>query len=113
MSESDDDDNVPLHPTARKPAFTPSKDYLQYLDLGGELAQLGSLKDLIDTDRVIPMIGLTSLPVEFDFINYSCSTMCKILFSGYHSNKRNGNPPRMWSNTSKIGFVPLYDTFRI
>ena len=45
MSESDDGDNVPLHPTARKPAFTPSKDYLQYLDLGGELAQLGSLKD--------------------------------------------------------------------
>ena len=45
MSEFDDDDNVPLHPTARKPAFTPSKDYLQYLDLGGELAQLGSLKD--------------------------------------------------------------------
>ena len=45
MSESDDDAGIPLHPTARKPAFTPSKDYLQYLDLGGELAQLGSLKD--------------------------------------------------------------------
>ena len=45
MSESDDDAGIPLHPTARKPAFTPSKDYFQYLDLGGELAQLGSLKD--------------------------------------------------------------------
>eukprot|EP01048_Picozoa_sp_COSAG05_P014024 COSAG05_NODE_1551_length_4577_cov_73.090889_2_plen_98_part_00 len=41
------------------------------------------------------------------------STMCKILFSGYHSKKRNGNPPRMWSNTSKIGFATIYDTFRI
>ena len=40
------------------------------------------------------------------------STMHKIDFIEYHSNKRNGNPPRMWSNTSKIGFVPLYDTFR-
>ena len=26
--------------------------------------------------------------------------------------KRNGNPPRMWSNTSKIGFATIYDTFR-
>ena len=31
--------------------------------------------------------------------------MGKILLSGYHSNNRNGNPPRMWSNTSKIGFA--------
>ena len=39
--------------------------------------------------------------------------MCKILLGGYHSKKRNGNPPRMWSNTSKIGFATIYDTFRI
>ena len=38
--------------------------------------------------------------------------MCKIDFIEYHSNKRNGNPPRMWSNTSKIGFAMIYDTFR-
>ena len=44
--------------------------------------------------------------------NSITSTMCKILFSGYLSNKRNDNPPRMWSNTSKIGFVMIYDTFR-
>ena len=41
------------------------------------------------------------------------STMRKIDLSGYHSKKRNGNPPRMWSNTSKIGFTMIYDTFRI
>ena len=38
--------------------------------------------------------------------------MGKILFSQCRSNKRNGNPPRMWSNTSKIGFAMFYDTFR-
>ena len=38
--------------------------------------------------------------------------MGKILFSQCRSNKRNGNPPRMWSNTSKIGFATIYDTFR-
>ena len=45
--------------------------------------------------------------------DYIPSTMCKILLSGYHSKKRNGNPPRMWSNASKIGFATIYDTFRI
>ena len=38
--------------------------------------------------------------------------MCKRDLAQCHSNKRNGNPPRMWSNTSKIGFATIYDTFR-
>ena len=31
--------------------------------------------------------------------------MHKIDLSQCRSNKRNGNPPRMWSNTSKIGHM--------
>ena len=48
----------------------------------------------------------------FMTIQACTSTPAKILLSGYHSKKRNDNPPRMWSNTSKIGFAMISDTFR-
>ena len=36
--------------------------------------------------------------------------MGKIDLGQRRSNKRNGNPPRVWSNTSKIRFATIYDT---
>ena len=41
MSDSDDDTSIPTLPTARKPGYSPPIDYVQYLDMGGELAKLG------------------------------------------------------------------------
>ena len=46
MSTSDDDADIPLVPTARKPGYTPPKEYVQFLDMGGELARLFSLKEV-------------------------------------------------------------------
>ena len=45
MSDSDDDTSIPTLPTARKPGYSPPIDYVQYLDVGGELAKLISLKE--------------------------------------------------------------------
>ena len=46
MSASDDDADTPLVQTARKPGYVPPKEYVQVLDLGGELAKLVSLKEV-------------------------------------------------------------------
>ena len=46
MSASDEDATIPLVQTARKPGYTPPKEYVQFLDMGGELAKLFSLKDV-------------------------------------------------------------------
>ena len=45
MADSDDDDDtsIPILPTARKPGYDPPIDYVQFLDVGGELAELDSL----------------------------------------------------------------------
>ena len=46
MSASVDDTSIPLLPSARKPGYEPPIEYVQFLDMGGELATLLSLKDL-------------------------------------------------------------------
>ena len=46
MSASVDDTSIPLLPSARKPGYEPPIEYVQYLDMGGELAKLLSLKEL-------------------------------------------------------------------
>ena len=46
MSASDDDADIPLVFTARKPGYTPPKEYVQFLDMGGELAKLFSLTEV-------------------------------------------------------------------
>eukprot|EP01048_Picozoa_sp_COSAG05_P013599 COSAG05_NODE_1464_length_4807_cov_1081.654630_6_plen_205_part_00 len=46
MPASDDDAGIPLVFTARKPGYVPPKEYVQFLDMGGELARLFSLKDV-------------------------------------------------------------------
>ena len=46
MSTSDDDADISLVFTARKPGYTPPKEYVQFLDMGGELARLFSLKEV-------------------------------------------------------------------
>ena len=43
---SDDDTSIPTLPTARKPGFDPPFEYVQILDMGGELAKLNSIKDI-------------------------------------------------------------------
>ena len=35
-----DEDSAPLLWTARNPGYTPPQDYVKYLDVGGELADL-------------------------------------------------------------------------
>ena len=45
MSDSDDDTVVQVHATARRPGFDPPIEYVQFLDAGGELVKLPSLKD--------------------------------------------------------------------
>ena len=45
MSDSDDDTVVQVHPTARRPGYDPPIEYVQFLDAGGELVKLPSLKD--------------------------------------------------------------------
>ena len=45
MSGSDDDSSIPILPSARKPGYEPPIEYVQYLDMGGELAKLISLKE--------------------------------------------------------------------
>ena len=45
MADFDDDTSIPILPTARKPGYAPPIDYVQYLDVGGELAKLISLKE--------------------------------------------------------------------
>ena len=44
MSDSDDDTVVQVHPTARRPGYDPPIEYVQFLDAGGELVKLPSLK---------------------------------------------------------------------
>ena len=46
MSASVDDTSIPLLPSARKPGYEPPLEYVQFLDMGGELATLLSLKEL-------------------------------------------------------------------
>ena len=46
MPASDDDADIPLVFTARKPGYTPPKEYVQFLDMGGELARLFSLTEV-------------------------------------------------------------------
>ena len=46
MAESDDDTSIPTLPTARKPGFDQPIEYVQILDMGGELAKLNSIKDI-------------------------------------------------------------------
>ena len=41
MADFDDDTSILILPTARKPGYAPPIDYVQYLDMGGELAKLG------------------------------------------------------------------------
>ena len=38
--------SIPLLPSARKPGFEPPLEYVQILDMGGELATLNSIKDI-------------------------------------------------------------------
>ena len=38
--------SIPLLPSARKPGFEPPIEYVQILDMGGELATLNSIKDI-------------------------------------------------------------------
>ena len=40
-----DEDSAPLLWTARNPGYTPPQDYVKYLDVGGELADLESTKN--------------------------------------------------------------------
>ena len=40
-----DEDSAPLLWTARNPGYTPPHDYVKYLDVGGELADLESTKN--------------------------------------------------------------------
>ena len=68
MSNSDvDDADIPCFPTARKPGYEPSLEYIQFLDLGGELAKLTSLKDekvlkaAVKTQRALKISELSSL----------------------------------------------------
>ena len=46
MPASEDDAGIPLVVTARKPGYVPPKEYVQFLDMGGELARLFSLKEV-------------------------------------------------------------------
>ena len=40
MPASEDDAGIPLGFTARTPGYVPPKEYVQFLDMGGELAKL-------------------------------------------------------------------------
>ena len=46
MPASEDDAGIPLVFTARTPGYVPPKEYVQFLDMGGELARLFSLKEV-------------------------------------------------------------------
>ena len=46
MSDSEDETVVQLHPTARSPRYDPPIEYFQFLDAGGELVKLPSLKEV-------------------------------------------------------------------
>ena len=67
MSDSDDDTVVPVHPTARRPGYDPPIEYVQFLDAGGELAKLPSLKDekklksAVKTQKALKISELSSL----------------------------------------------------
>ena len=40
-----DEDSTPLLPTARNPGYIPPQDYVKFLDVGGELADLESTQN--------------------------------------------------------------------
>ena len=46
MPASEDDAGIPRVITARTPGYVPPKEYVQFLDMGGELAQLSSLTEV-------------------------------------------------------------------
>ena len=83
MSDSDDDTVVQVHPTARRPGYDPPIEYVQFLDAGGELVKLPSLKDekkikaAVKTQKALKISELSILidktgkadPVERDRID--------------------------------------------
>ena len=52
MPASEDDAGIPRVITARTPGYVPPKEYVQFLDMGGELAKLSSLTDDCSTTAV-------------------------------------------------------------
>ena len=83
MSDSDDDTVVQVHPTARRPGYDPPIEYVQFLDAGGELVKLPSLKDekkikaAVKTQKALKISELSILidktgradPAECDMID--------------------------------------------
>ena len=75
MSASDDDASIPLVQTARKPGYVPPKEYVQYLDMGGELAKLFSLKDTKSLKTAVQLLKNRSVAVVLVQV-HPCSAYC-------------------------------------
>ena len=52
----DDDTSVSIVPTARKPGYVPPVEYVRYLDLGGELAELSTLKRPVTIKEAVKVL---------------------------------------------------------
>ena len=52
----DDSASAPIVPTARRPGYDPPFEYVEFLDLGGELAELDSLKRSVTLKAAVKVL---------------------------------------------------------
>ena len=71
-----DEDSAPLHWTARDPGFTPSQDYVNFLDAGGELATLSSTRDEKELKKAVAICLKRPLEELFALIDETGHDSC-------------------------------------